>query len=63
MLTTVQKLQKSIEIFQSYNHKCILPPFYGSRCIMHVYVNYKLDYMIINIANSFASCRLDEPVV
>jgi len=31
LFTTVQKLYKSIKIFQSYDHKC-MPPFYGSQC-------------------------------
>ena len=33
------KLYKSIKIFQSYDHKCIvLPPFYGSQCIIIIII-------------------------
>ena len=34
LFTTVQKLYKSTEIFQSYDHKCTATFFYGSQCII-----------------------------
>jgi len=34
LFTIVQKLQKSPNIFQSYDSKrAVLPPFYGSQCM------------------------------
>ena len=34
LLTAMQKLFKSIVFFHSYDHKCILPPFFGLQYIL-----------------------------